>query len=375
MRKRFLISVILLAAIIPIVGFTPKPTSAQGDLSTIRLPEGFTIDIFADIIRGARSLTLSENGTLFVGTRNVGSVYAIPNAATSTRAERVFTIASGLNAPNGVAMRDGSLYVAEVSRILRYDNIEDNLAAPPQPVVVIDTLPREGHHGWKFMAFGPDDKLYFNVGAPCNVCEVEGLFATISRINPDGTGLEVYAEGVRNSVGFDWHPVTNEMWITNNGRDWMGNDSPPDTIHYAPEPGLHFGFPYCHGGTIPDPDFGDRRSCDEFDPPARNVTPHGAVLGARFYTGDMFPDVYTHQLFVAEHGSWNRQPPIGYRVMLATLDETGTRVTDYVPFAEGWLPTNGQAWGRPVDVEVMPDGALLVSDDAANVIYRISYSS
>lgn len=346
----------------------------SGDLSSINLPEGFEIDYFARDIAGARSLTLGENGTLFVGTRR-SEVYAIPNATETTEAEAIITLTQGtMSSPNGVAVVDGDLYVAEISRVWRFDDIEATLNSAPQPQLVTDALPREGHHGWKFMAQGPDGKLYFNVGAPCNICELEGLFGSITRMNLDGSGIEVYATGVRNSVGFDWHPETGELWFTNNGRDWMGDDLPPDTLHRATAIGQHFGFPYCHGGDIPDPDFGSRRSCDEFVPPEANLGPHVAALGMRFYTGEMFPDEYRNQILIAEHGSWNRTVPIGYRVTLIRLDENQA-VTSYEPFAEGWLnEQTQQAWGRPADVLVMPDGAVLVSDDGNNAIYRISYS-
>jgi len=347
----------------------------SGSLNDIQLPDGFGIDYYAQNVPGARSLVLSEDGTLFVSTRGQGSIYAIPNATENTTAPEVITIASGLRSPNGIDVIDGDLYVAEIGQVLRYDDIEANLSAPPAPVTVTDALPEEGHHGWRYMRQGPDGMLYFAIGAPCNVCELTENFGTISRMNLDGTGLEPYVDGVRNSVGFDWDPETGDLWFTNNGRDWMGNNMPPDTLHHAPEAGLNFGFPYCHAGDTPDPDFGSQRSCDEFAQPEADLTPHGAALGMRFYTGDMFPEEYANDIFIAEHGSWNRNPPIGYRVMLATLDENN-EVTSYEPFAEGWLnEATGQAWGRPVDVQVMPDGALLVSDDADGTIYRISYTA
>jgi glucose/arabinose dehydrogenase len=346
----------------------------SGTLADITLPDGFEIAYYAQNVPGARTLRLSDNGTLYVGTRGAGVVYAIPNAASTTEASTVMTIANGLNNPNGIEVVNGDLYVAEIGRVLRYDDIEANLNTPPQPVVITDDLPTEAHHGWRYMAQGPDGMLYIAIGAPCNVCELQDFFGSISRMNPDGTGLEVFATGVRNSVGFDWHPETGNLWFTNNGRDWMGDDLPPDTLHTAAEPGLHFGFPYCHGGSIPDPDFGNRRDCSEFVRANADLTPHGAALGMRFYTGDMFPAEYTHQIFIAERGSWNRTVPIGYRVNIARLDGAGN-VIAYEPFAEGWLnDSTGQAWGRPVDVQVMPDGALLVSDDTANAIYRIRYT-
>jgi glucose/arabinose dehydrogenase len=287
------------------------------------------------------------------------------------QADEVITLARGLNSPNGVAFRDGALYVAEVSRVLRFDDIESRLTSSSQPVVVNDKFPRDGHHGWKFMRFGPDDRLYVPVGAPCNICERHpDRYAVIMRMRPDGSGLETFARGIRNTVGFDWHPKTQELWFTDNGRDRLGDDIPPDELNHAPRPGMHFGYPYCHGENIPDPEFGTRRQCAEFTPPAQNLGPHVAALGMRFYTGTMFPEPYRQQIFIAEHGSWNRTTPIGYRVALVRLDNN--RAVSYEPFAEGWLQ-GSKAWGRPVDVLVMPDGSLLVSDDRADVIYRIRY--
>ena len=301
----------------------------------------------------------------------MGKVYAIVDRNRNNRADEVITVARGLRMPNGVAFRGGALYVGEVSRVLRYDNIEARLSNPPTPVVVNDTFPGDRHHGWKFIRFGPDGQLYVPVGAPCNVCErSDGHYALIMRMNPDGTGLEVFARGVRNTVGFDWHPETKTLWFTDNGRDWLGDDVPPDELNHAARKGLHFGFPYCHGGDISDPEFGGKHACEEFVPPAMKLGPHVAAIGMRFYTGTMFPDRYRNQIFIAEHGSWNRSTPIGYRVTLVRLEEN--RAVTYEVFAEGWLQGNA-AWGRPADVLVMPDGALLVSDDRAGVIYRIVY--
>lgn len=349
-----------------------SPVSGNQDLplNKIRLPDGFKISIYASDVPGARSMALGPNGTLFVGTR-VGKVYAIVDRNRNNRADEVITVARGLRMPNGVAFRGGALYVGEVSRVLRYDNIEARLSNPPTPVVVNDTFPGDRHHGWKFIRFGPDGQLYVPVGAPCNVCErSDGHYALIMRVNPDGTGLEVFARGVRNTVGFDWHPETKTLWFTDNGRDWLGDDVPPDELNHAPRKGLHFGFPYCHGGDISDPEFGEKHACEEFVPPAMKLGPHVAAIGMRFYTGTMFPDRYRNQIFIAEHGSWNRSTPVGYRVTLVRLEEN--RAVTYEVFAEGWLQGNA-AWGRPTDVLVMPDGALLVSDDRAGVIYRIVY--
>jgi glucose/arabinose dehydrogenase len=353
---------------------TPSPEAAANNPGLpydISLPSGFEISLYADGVPNARSMALSPNGTLFVGSRTEGNLYAVLDQNQDNQADEIILLGQGMNMPNGVAFREGSLYVAEVSWVLRYDNIEANLENPPQPVVVNQDFPSERHHGWKFIRFGPDGLLYVPVGAPCNVCEPPGdYFAAIMRMQPDGTGLEVYAQGVRNSVGFDWHPETGELWFTDNGRDALGDDQPPDELNYAPEAALHFGFPYCHGGTIPDPQFGQNRSCDEFTPPAMPLGPHVAALGMRFYTGEMFPEEYHNQIFIAEHGSWNRSTPIGYRIMLVRLENN--RAVSYEVFAEGWL-RNGQVWGRPVDLLVMPDGSLLVSDDFAGAIYRISY--
>jgi len=339
-------------------------------LDRIKLPPGFKISLYADDVPGARSMALSPDGTLFVGTRG-SRVYALPNRSHGKRAEQVIVLADDLATPNGVAFRDGALYVAEVNRILRFDDIESRLRNPPKPVVVNDGFPTDTHHGWKFIRFGPDGLLYVPVGAPCNICEPDpARYAAIFRMKPDGSALEQYARGLRNTVGFDWHPDSGELWFTDNGRDWLGNNMPPDELNHAPRPGMHFGYPYCHGRKISDDEFGARRACGEFTPAAMELGPHVASLGMRFYTGGMFPESYRKQIFIAEHGSWNRIPPIGYRITLVRL-ENG-QAASYETFAEGWLDTL-TAWGRPVDVQVTPDGALLVSDDKAGVIYRIGY--
>ena len=346
--------------------------SAQSlPLEKITLPPGFHIEVYAADVPNARSMTRSPEGTLYVGTRRAGKVYALPDRNGDLRPDTVLTIASGLYMPNGVAFRDGALYVAEVNRILRFDDIEHHLTDPPEPVVVFDRYPSDRWHGWKYIAFGPDGWLYVPVGAPCNVCEPpDSIYATITRIRPDGTGLEIYARGVRNSVGFDWHPTLKTLWFTDNGRDMLGDDIPPDELNHAPRKGLHFGFPYCHGGTIPDPEFGKERRCDEFVPPAMPLGPHVASLGMKFYTATMFPETYRGHIFIAEHGSWNRTVPIGYRVTLVRVE--GARAVSYEVFAEGWLQ-EGKPWGRPVDIYILPDGSMLVSDDFSGTIYRIYY--
>ena len=341
---------------------------ARVPLDRVKLPPGFAIEVFAEDVQGARSMALGEKGTLFVGTRRAGKVHAVRNDG--RKATEVITIASGLDLPNGVAVKDGALYVAEVTRITRYDAIESSLPRPAPPKVVYDKYPA-GHHGWKFIRFGPDGWLYVPVGVPCNVCDRGSPYGTITRVKHDGSEMEVFARGVRNSVGFDWHPQTKELWFTDNGRDMMGDDVPPDEINHAPRACMHFGFPHCHGGDIADPEFGSR-SCSEFTAPARKLGAHVAALGMRFYTGSMFPGEYRNRIFVAEHGSWNRSRKSGYRIMTARVE--GGRVVDYSVFAEGFLDAAADsAWGRPVDVLQMPDGSLLVSDDHANAIYRITY--
>ena len=343
-------------------------TTKSLPLESITLPAGFAIELVARV-ENAREMALGAKGTLFVGSMQAGKVYAVrlyPGAPAE-----VLTIATGLSLPVGVAVRGDALYVSAIDRVLRFDDIENRLTSPPKPVVVTDRLPKDRHHGWKFIAFGPDGKLYVPVGAPCNICEPEAnRYANIMRMNPDGSGLETFARGIRNTVGFDWDPRTQELWFTDNGRDWLGDDSPPDELNHAPKAGMHFGFPYCHGATISDPEFGRRRPCADFTPPVQNLGPHVAALGMRFYTGTQFPEAYRNQILIAEHGSWNRSKKIGYRVSLVRV-ENGKGVA-YEPFATGWL--QGETpWGRPADVLVMPDGSLLVSDDYAGAIYRITY--
>lgn len=361
MPKRYAVFILLLLSSVGACG-------NELPLDKIKLPPGFKISLYAEV-PGARSMTLAPDGTLFVGTRG-DKVYAVrPNGKTGGE---VITLLAGLNTPNGVAFRDGALYVAEINRVLRYDNIEAHLRNPPAPVLVNDQFPSDAHHGWKFIRFGPDDMLYVPVGAPCNICEPDpARYAAIFRMRPDGSGLEQYARGVRNTVGFDWDPDTRELWFTDNGRDWLGNDVPPDELNHAPHPGMNFGYPYCHGKSISDPEFGEKRACAEFTPLEMELGPHVASLGMRFYTGSQFPPAYRKQIFIAEHGSWNRFPPFGYRITLVRLKQG--HAAGYEVFAEGWLQ-GITAWGRPVDVQVAPDGALLVSDDKAGVIYRISYS-
>ncbi len=337
----------------------------------LRLPPGFTVRLFATGVDNARALARGDNGTVFVGSRSAGNVYALPDADGDGTADAVLTIARGLQMPSGVAFRDGALYVAEVSRVLRFDAIESRLDAAPLPIVTYAGFPRDTQHGWKYIAFGPDGYLYVPVGAPCNVCRVvEDRYAAMFRMRPDGTDRTVFARGVRNTAGFDWHPETAVLWFGDNSRDMLGDDVPPDEINVAARAGLDFGFPKCFGTDIVDPDFGIEGDCGASTPPLLDLPAHVAPLGMRFYTGTAFPEFYRNALFVAEHGSWNREQPVGYRLMV--VRERHDSVPTYDVFAEGWLGRR-RAWGRPVDVLALPDGSLLVSDDVADVIYRITY--
>lgn len=377
MKKSQSCKLVLFTFIIFILACEPKNKALEEKddprLSTIKLPEGFRISFFATDVDNARSLALGDNGTVFVGNRQGKNVYALVDADKDGRAEKKYTVAKGLNMPNGVAFYKGALYIAELNRISRIDNIESTLENPGKPVLVSDTFPSETAHGWKYIAFGPDDKLYVPVGAPCNICndnEKDQRFSSITRMNPDGSQFEVYAHGIRNSVGFDWHPQTGHLWFTENGRDLMGDDIPADELNFAFQANMHFGYPYCHQGMSPDSLYGQGKDCSQYIQPAQLLAPHTAALGMKFYTGTMFPAEYRNMIFIAEHGSWNRSKPMGYRIMTVTLE--GNVGKTYAPFAEGWLE-NDKAWGRPVDVLQLKDGSLLVSDDHANVVYRITY--
>jgi glucose/arabinose dehydrogenase len=334
-------------------------------LASLSLPPGFEIELFASV-PNARQMALGKT-TLFVGSMREGKVYAIP--LQGARKPRV--IADQLEMPVGVAFRDGDLYVSAVSRILRLRDIEARLSRPPRPEVVSSAFPDETHHGWKFIAFGPDGKLYVPVGAPCNICAPDpDRYAVITRLDVRSGQVEVVARGVRNTVGFDWQPQSGELWFTDNGRDWLGDEAPPDELNRLSQPGQHFGYPYCHGGTIADPEFGPGRRCAEFVPPVQNLGAHVASLGMRFYSGKQFPARYHNAVFIAEHGSWNRSRKNGYRVSVVRLQDN--RAVSYEPFVTGWQQGES-TWGRPADVLVMPDGSLLVSDDQAGAVYRVSY--
>jgi glucose/arabinose dehydrogenase len=363
-------------------------------LEKLKLPAGFKISVFARV-KGARSLVRGAKGTIFVGTRDASrTVYAVVDADNDGRAERVMPLLTGLNRPNGVAIHDGALYVGEKTRITRYDAIEENLDKPPAAVVVEDGQPDGQQHGFKYMAFGPDGWLYFGVGAPCNICDHEKdepRYASITRITTDGKKSEVYASGVRNTVGFDWHPQTKELWFTDNGRDWLNGEQysriPADELNVATKKGQHFGYPFCHQGDIVNTGQDDTASgrdqkiaapadaCSKYEAPVMKLDPHVAALGMKFYTADHFPSTYKNAIFIAEHGSWNRSKedgPIGYRVKVARPEAKGAE--RYETFLDGFLE-GSNAWGRPVDVLVLPDGSLLVSDDKAGAIYRVTYDA
>lgn len=361
------------------VGYFPLEVDPASYLDRIRLPEGFSISIYREGLDGARSMAMSERGTLFLGTRSnrkrekPGVVYAVTNPDGDGRGDALHIVAQGLNVPNGVALKDGHLYIAEVHRVVRLDGIEARLEQPPEPVVINDSFPDEYHHGWKYLRFGPDGRLYVPVGAPCNICEPEPGQGTIVSLNADGSDKQVFAEGVRNSVGFDWDPATGDLWFTDNGRDLWGEDTPPEELNHAPQAGQHFGYPYRYGKALVDDSFATSMTDADFSPAALEFPAHNALLGMRFYTGSQFPADYSGDLFIASHGSWNREIPDGYKIFRVMMEQG--RAIAYEEFASGWLTEDNSFWGRPVDIEWAPDGAMLVSDDFNGLVYRISYGS
>ncbi len=357
----------------PSCGYPPNDSSALKQalvLSDIKLPAGFQLTVFAKEVSNARSMCLGANGTVFVGTRDAGLVYALRDNDGDGIAEERFIVAKDLRMPSGVAFRNGNLYVAAIDRILRFDDIENRLSNPPAPVVVFDQFPTDEHHGWRYIAFGPDGKLYVSIGSPCNICESENpTHATITRLNPDGSNMEVMQRGIRNSVGFDWRPGTTELWFTDNNREWLGDDKPHAELNRAPQDGLHFGYPYCHQGDMADPKYGEKQPCSAFTPPVQRLGAHVGPHGMTFCTDSAWPVNYQNQVLIAEHGSFNSVTKVGHKITLVRLDAAG-RSLGTETFAEGWLK-NGVVSGRPVDLKWMPDGSLLVSDDFADIIYRI----
>ena len=356
-----------------------QAAQAAVPIDRLRAPKGFQVELLTDAVPGARAMTLGRyadgKGVLYVGSMGAGKVYAVE--LDQGRAQRVHTLASGLTMPAGVAYRNGQLFVSALSRIVRFDAIDDRLANPPAPVLVSDKLPSESHHGAKFIGFGPDGLLYVAVGVPCNICEPSAAHGIIQRMKPDGSGVEVVARGVRNSVGFDWSPLDRALWFSDNGRDMLGDDVPSDELNRVQQAGQHFGFPYCHQGDVADPQFGEKRRCSEFAAPAAKLGAHVAALGLRFYGGNQFPAEYRHNIFVAEHGSWNRSAKSGYRVARVVLDAQGRVVRDE-PFVQGFLQVDAagreSVLGRPADVLPLPDGSLLISDDLGGAIYRVRYA-
>jgi len=349
----------------------PPPLPAAADklpLAKLKVPPGFNIEVYASGMANARSLTLGDKGTVFVGSRLVDKVYAIVN---KDGQRSVKVLASGLYRPNGVAFHDGTLYIAELSQVSKIEKVEDVLDNPPKPVVIYDKLPKDEAHGWKFIAVGPDNKLYVPVGQPGNNVLHDDAHGQIRRINLDGSGAEVVALGVRNSVGFDWDPETKQLYFTDNGRDWMSEDVPQDELNRVTKVGQDFGAPYCYQGNIPDPEFGWGHSCSEFVAPVGLMGPHVASLGMRFYTGNMFPKSYKNAIIIARHGSWNRSRKAGGDVVVARLNGDGT-LNSIEPLVTGFLEDNHYV-GRPVDVLQMKDGSLLVSDDWNGAVYRITY--
>ncbi len=351
----------------------PSLQAAPSPKKELTLPPNFYVSTFADNIKNPRQLAQGDKGTIFVGSLRAGKVYALVDQNQDGKADRVYVIAEKLKYPNGVAFHNGALYVAEVDKISKYPNIEKQLAKPPKPIIVKDNLPKRRHHGARVIKFGPDGWLYMTIGMPCNICLMKNhLYGTIVRMQADGSNMQTYAYGIRNSVGFDWAPWDNALWFTDNGRDWLGDHLPPDELNRAPQIGLNFGFPYVYGDNVPDPKYKQLRHAKNFSIPSYNLPAHVAALGMVFYTGKQFPKDYQNQILIAEHGSWNRSKRVGYRLSLITLEDN--QVKSYKPFITGWLKSGWKISGRPVDLLVLKDGSLLVSDDHTNKIYRVNYS-
>lgn len=361
-----------LVPLVALLSLCSASVFAAPQLDKLTLPKGFHIAVYSDQVPNAREIALGAKGTVFVGSNDAGKVYALTDSTGSGHADKVRVIASGLQLPVGVAFKNGDLYISAVSKILVLRDIENHLDAPPKPEIINDKFPTETHHGWKFIAFGPDDKLYVPIGAPCNICDKGHDYAKLVRMNADGSGREDVAYGIRNTVGFTWRPGNHQLWFTDNGRDMLGDDMPSDELNKLSKVGENFGFPYCHQGDTLDPEFGKGKSCKDYTPPVLKLGPHVASLGLRFYEGSQFPASYKGALIIAEHGSWNRSKKSGYRVMTVRLN--GDKVASYEPLLDGFQQ-NETAWGRPADVQPLPDGSLLVSDDLAGALYRVTYSA
>ncbi|PCJ47020.1 MAG: sorbosone dehydrogenase [Gammaproteobacteria bacterium] len=346
--------------------------NAEITLDQLSAPPGFRIDFFAKDVKNARQLALSKSGLVFAGSRRAGNVYAFLDTDKDGKADKRWLIAKGLELPSGIAWKDGDLYVAEVSQILRFPDIDNNLDNPKSEVY-LSGLPKDRHHGWKFLRFSPQGDLVFPIGAPCNTCKITtDKHARIFSINKKTKALTELAKGVRNSVGFDFHPDTGELWFSDNGSDMMGDDIPADEINRVTKTGSHFGYPYFHQGNIRDPEFGVDKNEKDYVHPVLNVGAHVATLGIHFYQGSMFPASYNKQLFVAEHGSWNRSKKSGYKIGIITMK--GSDIVKYEPFITGFMQ-NEKTYGRPVALLELDDGSLLISDDHANNIYRVSYEN
>ena len=374
--------ILILFSFLPVLDKScPMASEFDELLKKISLPDGFKIDVYASGVENARSMTISPSGTVFVGNRKADNVFALIDSDKDGKVDKKYLITDKLtNMPNGVVFHNGNLYVAEVNKIWLFEDVEKNLQKidavgyyPEEPILISDKFPSDKHHGWKYISIGPDNKLYVPVGAPCNICESKDeIYSTITRIDLDGKNQEIYARGVRNTVGFTWHPETGEMWFTDNGRDMLGDNYPPCELNRVQVPNKHYGYPYCHGGDISDPEFGSKYPCDNFVKPVQNLGPHVAPLGVKFYDGNMFPDEYKGDIFIAEHGSWNRTKKIGYRISRVKIENN--KSLGYEPFIYGWLEKDkNDAWGRPVDIVFLEDGSMLISDDYANVIYRVTY--
>ena len=379
---KIMINIFHLSLLFFLSAFSSKNNDLDTFLEKIVLPDGFKIEIYASDVENARSMTVSPSGTVFVGNRKSDNVFALIDENKDGKVDKKYLITDKLkNMPNGVAFHEGDLYVAEVNKIWVFKDIENKLKLidengfyPEDPILITDDFPSDKHHGWKYIAIGPDNKLYVPVGAPCNICESrDEIYSTITRMDLDGSNREIYARGVRNTVGFTWNKETGEMWFTDNGRDMLGDNYPPCELNKVTKPDQHYGYPYCHGGDISDPEFGSKYACEDFIKPMQNLGPHVAPLGLKFYDGDMFPEEYKGDIFIAEHGSWNRTKKIGYRITRVKIKDN--KSVGYEPFISGWLEKDiNDAWGRPVDVVILEDGSMLISDDYANVIYRVTYS-